>query len=369
MPADDRRPVPRPILADLIAELDLNMSRHLDRPRRPRPATARPTPRRGFTLIELLVVIAIIAALIALLLPAVQQAREAARRTQCKNNLKQIGLAMHNYHDTFGTFPPGFIRDGVANSEGWSWHVSILPQLEQAALYDLLGVNRYRLRDVLGGANPALATVAQRTAALQTRIPAYVCPSDPNEGIAHADRHFNGGLGHNAGGLSNFRPGIANYVGNWGTRPAPQNTNSRDPFGVLYYNSRVTIAHLTDGTSNTALVGERESKIGRAGVWVGNRNPNGAGSRGYLVNVAHSTPVINAADPPFAWNENDGAGEGYSSQHEGGAQFLLADGSVRFVSENISHNQTGANGPSPPATIGVHQKLLHRGDGHPIGEF
>src|SRR5688500_480674 len=172
----------------------------------------RPVPRRrGFTLIELLVVIAIIATLIAILLPAVQQAREAARRTQCKNNLKQIGLALHNYHDIQLTFPPGFIRDGVANSDGWSWGAAILPQLEQAPLYDLLGVSRYRLRDVLAGSNPALATVAQRSAALQTHVPVYVCPSDPNEGIAHADRHFQGGLGNNAGGLGQFRPGLSNY--------------------------------------------------------------------------------------------------------------------------------------------------------------
>lgn len=333
----------------------------------PRPAISQ--HRRAFTLIELLVVIAIIAVLIALLLPAVQQAREAARRTQCKNNLKQIGLALHNYHDTHLTLPPGVIRDGIANSEGWGWHVFILPQLEQANLYQTLDVPRYRLRDVLAGFNPMLVTVEQRTEILQTPLPTFLCPSDDNNGISHQNRHFGGGLGTNDGGLGQFRPAASNYVGNWGTRPAVQVVNQLDPHGVFYYNSRIRIADITDGTSNSVLLGERETRTGRAGTWIGVRNPNGGGSRGLFVALAHSTPVINASDPPFLWSQNDGAGEGYSSRHTGGAHFLLADGSVRFLSETIEHDQTEANTVSPPATIGTFQKLLHRRDGHPASGF
>lgn len=324
--------------------------------------------RLGFTLIELLVVIAIIAVLIALLLPAVQQAREAARRAQCKNNLKQIGLAVHNYHDTYLTLPPGFIRDGIANSEGWGWHVFVLPYLELGNLYDRLDPSHYRLRDVLAGSNPNLATPAERQEILQASLSVFVCPSDGNDGLAHQNRHFGGGLGNAAGGLGQFRPGLSNYVGNWGTRPFAQVTSNADPFGAFFYNSRVRLADISDGSSNTILVGERESKVGRAGTWIGSRNPNGAGSRGIYVIVANSMPVINASNPPYIWSENDGAGEGYSSEHTGGAHFLFADGSVRFISENIEHNQAGANSASPPDSIGTLQKLLHRRDGLVTGE-
>ena len=147
--------------------------------------------RRGFTLIELLVVIAIIAVLIALLLPAVQQAREAARRSQCQNNLKQVGLALHNYHDIHNQFPMAFIRaSDVARTEGWGWGAMILPQLEQGNLYDTLGVSRYRLTDVLAGMKPDLATVAQRTAIFQTRLSVYICPSDDNDGLVPRKKTF-----------------------------------------------------------------------------------------------------------------------------------------------------------------------------------
>jgi len=346
-------------------DCDSGMRQNAERSRK----TSARQSRAGFTLIELLVVIAIIATLIALLLPAVQQAREAARRTQCKNNLKQIGLAHHNYHDVYLTFPPGFVREGIANSESWGWHVFLLPQLEQKNLSDTFDVTRYRLQDVLAGSNSALATQQQREQALQARLPVFACPSDANDGLAHQNRHFGGGLGTSAGGLGQFRPGLTNYVGNWGTRPASQLNSGNDPYGTLYYNSRVRLADITDGSSNTILVGERETPVGRAGTWIGVRNPNGAGSRGIYVGLAHSTAVINASDPPFVWSDNDGAGEGFSSLHQGGAQFLLADGSVRFISENIQHNQVGANAASPPATIGTFQKLLHRRDGLVVGDF
>lgn len=162
--------------------------------------------RRGFTLIELLVVIAIIAVLVSLLLPAVQQAREAARRTQCKNNLKQLGLALHNYHDTFNVFPPAWVTGQQFNSTGtvasnpgpagpveatiWSWGAMILPQLEQSALFNLVqpGTRRIDQNLALGGANAT---------ALTTPLPASFCPSDtgPSLNTFGNGNNENGGTG------------------------------------------------------------------------------------------------------------------------------------------------------------------------------
>ena len=139
---------------------------------------SRSNRQRGFTLIELLVVIAIIAILIALLLPAVQQAREAARRSTCKNNLKQIGLAMHNYHETFGMFPPGYVEEilntnggHVADNEGhWAWNALLLPYLDQAPLFNQLNVGTVPVSTMLNN-----ATVR---GSMQKTLPVFRCPSD-----------------------------------------------------------------------------------------------------------------------------------------------------------------------------------------------
>ena len=336
---------------------------------------------RGFTLIELLVVIAIIAVLIALLLPAVQQAREAARRAQCRNNLKQIGLACHNYHGTFSTFPMGFVRGPWAGSnerESWGWQVSILPYMERTPLYDRLGVTNYSLRAVLAGSNPQLTTAAQIRTALQTKISGYICPSDANDGLTHENRHFGGGVGLSAGPLSgtNFRPGLSNYVGNRGTRD--HRSPSNDPWGILFYNSNISIADISDGTSNVFLAGERKTRDCRAGSWVGVRNPRGNGARGIWYNIAATRALLNAPHPTYDWDsvgaDPDGCGTGFASEHTGGANFLFCDGSVHFLSENIDFNTGGGGAPgvswdaSPPASeIGTYQRLSHRRDGNPSG--
>ena len=326
---------------------------------------------RGFTLIELLVVIAIIATLIALLLPAVQQAREAARRAQCVNHLKQIGLASHSYHDIHGAFPPGITRPKWAdagNVECWGWHVFLMPQLEQVGLYNLLDAKNYTLKEALEGLNPHLTSDAQRREALQTVIPVFLCPSDSHEEIAHRQRHFGGGAGTSAGGLGNFRPGLTNYLGNRGTREHP--SASLDGHGIFFANSSIRIADITDGTSNTFLAGERDTDRCRSGSWVGVRNPRGSGSRGMMYNVGHARAQLNASDPPFNWgNSRQGCGEGFSSHHTGGANFVFCDGRVDFISENIQFDERQSWHPNPSATIGTYQKLAHRHDGHPAGEF
>ena len=334
----------------------------------------RSADRVGFTLVELLVVIAIIGVLVGLLLPAVQSAREAARRMQCSNNLKQIGLAQHTYHDIYKSFSTGFIRPpwAIARlSESWGWAALMLPQIEQGNLHEMLGVTEYTLEAVLAGRNPRLAGVPARTAALQTLIPAYVCPSDTNEGIAHNNRHFGGGNGTSSGGLGNFRPGLSNYVGNRGTRNNHQQTN--DPQGLFHY-KRVRFADVTDGTTNTFLVGERDTRYCRSGTWVGIRQPRDNGARAIYGNAGNSRVVLNSPDPPFPWNNRSGCGEGFSSLHPGGAQFVLCDGSVRFITESIDYNEGSVAGrlaqdDSPAPDIGIYQRLSHRRDGHPIGEY
>ncbi len=344
-----------------------------------------PSRIRAFTLVELLVVIAIIGILIALLLPAVQAAREAARRAQCSNNLKQLALACHSYHDVHKQFPPGHLRGTATaaaanNREAWGWHVFLMPFIEQTALYDQLNPAQYSLEAVCAGLN---SSVPDPVATMQTKISGFICPSDSNDDIGHADRHFGGGIGTAAGGLGNWRPGLTNYVGNRGVRDRPQ-SNGGDPHGIMVYDGkRVAFKDITDGTSNTIAMGERDSIKCRSGVWPGVRNPNGHGSRGLWYNIAHGRTGINSPTLVYGWGTDKGCGEGFSSMHPGGAQFGLCDGSVRFISETVSSiRDFDPNDPtkwawhdftpgSPDyAWYTVWQRLIRRDDGFPIsGDF
>jgi prepilin-type processing-associated H-X9-DG protein len=324
------------------------------------------------------VVIAIIGILIALLLPAVQAAREAARRAQCSNNLKQLALAQHNYHDAFKTFSSGYIMGGWAGSnlrERWGWHVLIMPQIEQSALWDQLDTPGYTLEHVCAGLNPQ---VPDPVATLQTEISAFLCPTDSNQGIAHRNRHFGGGLGTSAGGLGNWRPGITNYLGCRGTRQNPR-SDGADCNGALFYDSSISFKDIKDGTTNTFMIGERDHDFCRAGTWPGVRNPHGGGSRGIWTSVGHGRSRLNETNPPIPWGNNRGCGEGFSSLHPGGAQFAMCDGSVRFVSETIEYSDGCRNGccvyhtnvaQNPNcAWFSTYTKLHHRKDGLPVGNF
>ncbi|MEO2018677.1 MAG: DUF1559 domain-containing protein [Fuerstiella sp.] len=337
--------------------------------------------KRGFTLIELLVVIAIIAILIALLLPAVQQAREAARRTQCKNNLKQLGLAMHNYHDIYKMFPTGAVPkvrgngNFQGNEEHYGWMVFLLPQIDQAPLFNQLDVNNVTLANV----GRAIGNDAAALAAAFPPITAFQCPSDTTGGRLKAGmrrQHFNGN-GFPGGGT--FRPPTSNYLGVCGykdiNRPNNYRTNTND--GVLYNRSTTKIRDITDGTSNTFAVGEREQRCG-AGSWIGNRNPTGGGTHGADYLFGRISVLLNHPDNRTSQRCTDG----FSSKHVGGGQFLMCDGSVRFVSENIDfrnitdnvgwrdHGQTNANiSPARYAQMGVYQLLGIRDDNQVVGEF
>ncbi|MFO1002283.1 MAG: DUF1559 domain-containing protein [Planctomycetaceae bacterium] len=261
--------------------------------------------RRGFTLIELLVVIAIIAILIALLLPAVQQAREAARRTQCKNNLMQLGIAMHNYEMGFEILPSGTVNlTGPIHNleEGYhmSWLVQLLPAIEQAAIFGSINFNE----SVYAPANMGARAMS---------IPAFQCPSDNRQSV-----------------------GGSSYAGCFGGNDVAIDMNNN---GLLFLNSGVGYQEIRDGASNTILAGERIMVPGLRDLgWMSGtmstlRNTGVAINKGW--DVGGPTPARNGSMTPLT-APSDTATSGYSSRHTGGAQFVFADGSVRFLSENIN---------------------------------
>jgi hypothetical protein len=176
--------------------------------------------------------------------------------------------------------------------------------------------------------------------------------------LIHNDRNFSGVPGYNA--VGGYRPGVSNYMGVMGHRDtAGINFNS----GVLYGNSAIGMQDIIDGTSNTAAVGERDTYHCRSGSWVGVRNANGTSQRGVYTAVGHSRPKLNQPNPPIVWSDSWGCGEGFGSLHRGGAQFVLCDGSVKYVAEQIEHvwvaNTTTAH--KDPLN-GVYQRLLSRED-------
>jgi prepilin-type N-terminal cleavage/methylation domain-containing protein/prepilin-type processing-associated H-X9-DG protein len=304
--------------------------------------------RRGFTLVELLVTISIIGVLVGLLLPAVQASREAARRTQCQNNLKQIGLASAQYHLRAKSFPSGTIHSkddgdpsGVA---GFGWACFLLPHLQHESLYD-------RLSLPLGNLHDLLQTPTGRDLA-QLPLEMFRCPSDTSE-ILNEKRPFTGAK------YGDTVAAKSNYIGNHGTQFVTLNEKKAnylaDSFGVLWPDSRCTDAQITDGTTYTILAGERSS-ADWAGVWIGVRSYNSSDDTGLRQNLGISDVKVNAGG-------EDGR-RGFSSRHPGGAFFLFADGHVEFLSEDIDFDQAGATSRNlaEMEQMGLYQRLLRRND-------
>ena len=293
-----------------------------------RQATILRVPRcadrhRGFTLIELLVVIAIIGALLGLLLPAVQKVREAAARTQCLNNLKQIGLALQNYHDTQNSFPPGYVSNfdaaGDDTGPGWGWAAFILPQMEQQNLYNAIQLNQNI--EVPGNSGVRVRPVKS-----------YICPSDSVPPTWTAMKYD--AAGNPVGAICDVAS--ASYVGVFGvTEPGV------DGEGIFFRNSAVKIADITDGTSQTLMVGERSFRWCQA-TWTG------------VIPGASMVPPPGSPASAGEWNSAgfvlghtfEGTGgpgspgtevNGFSSRHTQGSNFLFADGHVQFLHESVDH--------------------------------
>lgn len=303
-----------------------------------------PFPRsRGFTLIELLVVIAVIAVLIGLLLPAVQAAREAARRAQCSNNLKQMGLAVHQYVDAFSVIPKGGMggqllastnleAPAVASRRINSWGTALLPHLEQAPLYNGINQNLWYL-------DPSNLTAGQ------TFLSVFLCPTNP----------AGSPMKPNGDNLSVDSPRFArnDYGGNQGERalrcyPKRNCQNSYADQGVKTPGGRgvilgvaeplVTLAHVKDGTSTTIMLGEAPEAI--HGIWIGHKNYFDQSS---TINARHGVAkgttwesCIVPPNSPKIGKVGCDFGQEFHSHHPGGANFLFVDGSVRFLKETMS---------------------------------
>jgi prepilin-type N-terminal cleavage/methylation domain-containing protein len=317
--------------------------------------------RSGFTLVELLVVIAIIGILVALLLPAIQAAREAARRTQCTNNLKQVAMALHNYHDTHKVFPPGIVDNNPAynsaidvqnNLNGLAWSALILPFIEQAPLYDEM---RGQTQEFMRHWERDLANTTAVIAAARVGIPTYNCPSDTMAALNTKRSNF----------------GKNNYLGNSG------NNAAIDRHGIFWVNSRVGMRDIDDGTANTVLVIERTGTTDNrrrncgeisvapglvncnwnAGLWIGARF---IGSQVAWHPGLNSTDVDSYGGQNLTYlinssNRDWGPSWGNGSDHPGGLQMALCDGAVRFVNESVD--------------MLTYRHLRRRNDGEVIGGY
>ena len=359
----------------------------------------------GLSLIEVLVTLGIVALLLGLLLPAIQQSRSAARRAQCQNNLRQMGLALHSYHELHNGFPPGYAPMklmGKEDDQRWAaWHSSyawgtlLLPQLSEGGLYSQLEVTRVSLEEAVD--DPAKAPL------LQTSLKVFRCPSDlggdtresaplpPIRQVIDRDGGVNGEVvGTVAGGTSSY---VANagYFATYhpGSPVDPMWLPYREEWtgknnGLFYTGSHVQIAEITDGTSQTIAIGERGWFQGSS-TWVGTANVMGDGPASapaclgrvyWRINELPDLPGTKVTPSNGLIIEQPETGaEAFGSYHAHGANFLFADGSVRFLNEKIesrpttTENVTPIDGISEKELLGTFQRLGIRNDGFSVAEF
>ena len=363
-----------------------------------------PRGRRGFTLIELLVVIAIIAILIGLLLPAVQKVRAAAAKTKCANNLKQIGLAMHNYHDSKGSLPPGVVNKydpatGVYSApadNNWLWGTLILPYLEQNAMWtsltaytktthsaslssgvDETGVTVPGAYDVVVSFPYANGITQQHKdngvrPELRTPVPTYLCPADaPNEPVNRV---------HSTTPSSEFAR--SSYVANRMVLGPYNLVSVTPPSTVVAGNVRIKtkLGSIPDGSTNTLIVGERDYVNNVGAVWGVYRTGSSHGSSSWegkpVSGLNRQFPGGRPSGVWSSWSSGDPTGERWSftSQHTGGVNFVFADGSVRFVGNDVESNSSASGWSYPFGNYSTApsnrtlDNLFYPDDGNPISQ-
>lgn len=339
--------------------------------------------RQAFTLVELLVVIAIIGILVALLLPAVQMAREAARRMQCSNNLKQIGIAMHNHHDTYKKMPGGYWYKGAnvgwSWKSAWSWNVQLMPFMEQGAVYDQLDAANTLPHDWNG--TPEFEQSGG--------VEGLLCPSSAGDLFEHEWGWKT--LGKHP--KSDYA-GCRGFYSFW-AKGGEEEKLARDSNGAVPPVDGIKFSSITDGLSNTFLAGEANGQplTPTSGTEPSDpttentpKNPlTGKDVPCSLFGTHYSRSNGNGNTRNVYVKLNDPTSDirnGFSSNHPGGANFVLCDGSVRFVSETISSNNagiadTGSNNHAPAISafnnekqkLGTYQLLGVRNDGRAIGDF